>query len=55
MAGYIFIIRCDIRHGHDGPRVDTPGAIFGLPGPQDAATAPLIPTVTLRQTLQMRG
>ena len=55
MAGYIFIIRCDIRHGHDGPRVDTPGSIFDCPGPRMLLLRILTPTVTLTQTLHMRG
>ena len=39
MAKPIFIIRSDIRHVHDGARVDPPGARFLLPGPLTAATA----------------
>ena len=39
MGGPIFLIRSDIHHVRDGARVDPPGVIFRLPGPQDAATA----------------
>ena len=33
MGSQIPIIRDDIRHDQDGPRVDTPGASAGGPGP----------------------
>ncbi len=39
MGGPIFLIRSDIHRVRDGARVDPPGVIFWLPGPQDAATA----------------
>ena len=39
MGGPIFLIKSDIHRVRDGARVDPPGVIFRLPGPQDAATA----------------
>ena len=39
MGGPIFLIRSDIHRVRDGARVDPPGVIFRLPGPQDAATS----------------
>ena len=43
MGEPIFHIRSDIHRVHDGARVDPPGVIFWLPGPQYAATAHTYP------------